>query len=85
MSAQIRSACLTTALQRTGKLARCARSAFPPLPPIGAKHFWKCPKDKREELRPLIIKQYGKRLELIAPSEDSVPPIGAAPYRCCPL
>ena len=31
---------------------------------------WACPEEKREELRSLVIKQFGKKLELIAPSED---------------
>lgn len=31
---------------------------------------WVCPKEKREELRDLIIKEYGAKLELIAPSES---------------
>ncbi len=29
---------------------------------------WVCPEEKREELRNLIIEQYGAKLELIAPS-----------------
>jgi len=32
---------------------------------------WACPQEKREELRKLIIKEYGARLELIAPSDAS--------------
>ncbi len=34
---------------------------------------WACPEEKREELRDLIIKEYGAKLELIAPSGGSKP------------
>lgn len=32
---------------------------------------WACPEARREELRALVIKEHGAKLELIAPSTDS--------------